>query len=129
MSKLNANYTSNGVSSNGQSMAIVRVDSKPSQRKDGVITRKTAVFQQATKTYSVPAYGFVLRVDSNPDGVPSGQRGSASAEFRVPVGLNESDLDEMITDFRAFVNDEDLKDSILRQVFPCQACPTEESEG
>lgn len=125
MSKLNVNYTGNGISNNGQNLAIVRVDSVPSKRKDGTISKKVATFNAGTQSYSVPSYGFVLRSDASKDGLPSGQRASAQAEFRVPVALDDTDLDTLIADFRAFVNDPDLKDNIVRLVFPCQTCAEE----
>lgn len=118
-------YTLSGFSNDGNTVIAIRDDSSSKLRLDATYSRKFATYNAGTKIYSVPTAGVVFRRDvADGDGNPVGQRASASVEFRLPVAASESDVDTLIADLRAYVNDTSLKDNILRQLLP--TCCAEE---
>lgn len=111
------NYNQAGFTS-PNSVRFVRSDSRPSQRKDLSVSRKESVYSSNTKVYSIPEYRSVFRSDAVSDGVPTGQRMTIDLVVRTPLGSESDTFDEVFTDFLAFVQDPEFKDSVLRQLFP-----------
>jgi len=125
--KLIPNYVLSGFSGNGNVALATRDDSTLRLRLDATYTRKTASYNGSTKVYSVPESNVTIRRDiGDINGDPIGQRMSAAVAIRIPVSSSESDLDALLTDLRAYVNDTDLKASLLRQDLPT-CCSEEET--
>lgn len=120
------NYSLYGFSNDGNVVTAIRDDSIFSKRLDATYTRKTASYNIGTKTYSVPESTVTFRRDTvDGDGAPTGQRMSGSVSFRLPVAASESDLDDLIADVRAYINDTELKQNLLMQLLPT-CCASEE---
>lgn len=120
-------YALNGATNDGNVVLAVRDDSSNRKRLDATYHRKFSSFNPGTKVYSVPTCGVAIRRDVvGVDGDPSGQRASASVDFRLPVMASETDLDDLIADLRAYVNDVDLKTNVIKQLVPT-CCATDEA--
>lgn len=125
--KLIPNYELSGSSNDGNTVSAVRSDSSMKIRLDAMYTRKLASYNVANGVYSVPTVGFVVRRDiANSDGNPVGQRVTASLDIRIPVASSEADIEALILDLRAYVNDADLQANIVKQLLP--TCCAEEAE-
>lgn len=109
---------------NGNVVVAVRDNSSIKIRRDATYTRKQTSFNASTEVYSVPESGVTIRKDvANAEGNPSGQRLSAAVQFRLPVAVSSTDLDELILDLRAYVNDTELKDNLLKLSLPTLTIP------
>lgn len=107
---------------NGNTVVAVRSNSSIKIRRDATYTRKQTSFNASTEVYSVPESGVTIRKDvANAEGNPSGQRLSAAVQFRLPVAVSSADLDELIVDLRAYVNDTELKNNLLKLSLPTLA--------
>ena len=112
-------------STNADNVKYVRTDSTQAIKKDATFMRKAGAFNAGTGVYSVPEYGFTFRSDvPNADGDPSGQRLSAGMTIRLPVKATSAMLDEILTDFRAYVNSNEFAGNVVQQLFPCEASCT-----
>lgn len=119
-----ANYELDSIP-NGNVVVATRTNSSIKIRRDATYTRKQTSFNAQSGIYSVPESGVTIRKDvANVDGNPSGQRLSAAVQFRLPVATASADLDELIADLRAYVNDAQLKDNLLKL-----SLPTSEAAG
>lgn len=104
---------------NGNTVVAVRDNSSIKIKRDATYTRKQTSFNSSTEVYSVPESGVTIRKDvANAEGNPSGQRLSAAVQFRLPVAVASADLDELIVDLRAYVNDTELKANLLKLSLP-----------
>lgn len=113
------NYSLNGFTNDGNTVLAVRNDSTSRIRLDATYSRKYASFNAGTGVYSVPTVDTHFRRDvADSDGNPTGQRASASVGIRLPVRSSEADVDALILDLRAYVNDESFKDNIVKQLLP-----------
>lgn len=113
------NYSLNGFTNDGNTVLAVRDDSTSRIRLDATYTRKYSSFNVGTGVYSVPTVDTHFRRDvADSDGNPTGQRASASVGIRLPVRSSEADVDALILDLRAYVNDESFKDNIVKQLLP-----------
>lgn len=112
---------------NGNAVVAVRDNSSIKIHRDATYTRKQTSFNSNTEIFSVPESGVTIRKDvANAEGNPSGQRLSGAVQFRLPVNTASADLDELIADLRAYVNDTELKANLLKLSLPtCRA----EEEG
>lgn len=125
--KLIPNYSLNGSSNDGNSVTAIRDNSSLKIRLETTYSRKTSAYNVGTGVYSVPTVDFIARRDvANAEGNPTGQRLSASVGFRLPVMMTEADLDELIVDLRAYVNDPELKGNLLQQRLPTCCADTAE---
>lgn len=112
-----------------EAQKYVRVDTTQAIKKDATFTRKAGQFNSAIGVYSVPEYGFTFRADvPNGDGDPSGQRLSIGTSIRLPVKATADQFDQVLTDFRSFVNDEGFKAAVIAQLFPCEGVCAPEGE-
>lgn len=121
------NYALYGYSNDGNVVTAVRSDSSVSKRLDATYRRKQPTYNPNTEVFSIPEAGVAIRRDIlNLDGKPTGQRAVADLTFRLPTALSSGDLDDLITDIRAYVNDVQLKDNLLKLMLP--TCCAEEPE-
>lgn len=124
------NYVITGFTNNGNTVLVQRNDSSLSKMLNGSYTRKSPTYNAQSKVYSIPEMSFVVRRDAVHEDAPTGQRASALVQIRLPVkGITSTDVDDLITDLRSYVNDEDLKDNLLSLLLPtCNSCTEEEEE-
>lgn len=106
-------------SDKSEAQKYVRVDSTQAIKKDATFSRKLGQFNSVIGVYSVPEYGFTFRADvPNGDGDPSGQRLSIGTSIRLPVKATAGQLEQVLTDYRTFVNAEGFEAAIIAQLFP-----------
>lgn len=104
---------------NGNTVVAVRSNSSIKIHRDATYTRKQTSFNSSTEVYSVPESGVTIRKDvASAEGNPSGQRLSGAVQFRLPVYTSSADLDELLVDLRAYVNDPELKANLLKLALP-----------
>lgn len=119
-----ANYIKLG-SDSSDTLKFVRVDSTQAIKKDITFSRKIGIYNPKIQTFSVPEYRMIIRADvPTVEGYPSGQRISSDLSFRLPVKATAAMLEEQLTTLRELVNSEDFVNSVVQQLFPCEAsCP------
>lgn len=116
-----SNYIKAG-SASENSQKYIRTDSTQAIKKDVSFVRKLATYNAAMKTYSIPEYRFTVRADvPDSDGFPSGQRATFDVVVRLPVMANEATLQEMRATVIELINSDDFVDSVVKQIFPCEA--------
>lgn len=120
------NYQIGGFTGNGNVVLATRNDSTTRNRRDATYSRRVPSFNNGTKVFSIPEDTFVVRRDvPDADQNPSGQRIALQFTARIPVASLEADISTALEDFRAYINQVDLLEHLIRQDLPTCCAPVE----
>lgn len=122
---LPASYTLYGSSNDGNTVTFVKEGSTVQKPLFLVVTRKGSSFNQGTQSWSVPQIDYkVSRGLLTADNMPQPSKEIGTISVRHPVTGTDTDLDAVVGDLKALVNDPGFATAVKQQLIPM--CCTEE---